>query len=310
VIRFIAFRGLQAAVILLVVSFGVFLLLHLAPGDPARIALGPNASARTVAFKRHQLGLDRPILAQYWTFLSGLVRGRLGQSIALGASVTSLVGPRLATSMLLIFYTSVLTLLVTVPLGVFAATRPGGMRDHGIRLGAMVAFATPPFLVGILLILGFSLKLPIFPSSGYGQGFAGHLESLTLPAITMVLFLAPILIRALRSSLLHTLDADFVEATRARGFSDARILYRHVLRNSLMSTITLLGTMAGFLFSQTVVVENLFSIPGMGSELVSSVTQRDFPVIQALTVIFAILVVGANLLADVAYRLADPRVRL
>jgi peptide/nickel transport system permease protein len=310
VTRYLGVRLGQAVAIILVVSFGSFLLLHLAPGDPARIALGNRVTPQSLVYERQRLGLDHTLIGQYWNFVSGLFRGHFGQAMSVQQSVGSLLGPSLLVSLLLILYALVLALLISLPLGVLAAVRSGRISDHIVRVIAMVAFAAPPFVVAILLILGFSLKLRIFPPSGYGQGFANHLGSLTLPAIVLALYVSPILLRSLRSSLVQTLESDFVETARARGFSELRVLYRHVLRNSLMPTVTLLGITAGFLLSYTVVVENIFSIPGLGSLLVTSVEHRDYHVLQALTVVFAGLVVSANLIADLTYRRIDPRVRL
>jgi len=168
----------------------------------------------------------------------------------------------------------------------------------------------PSFWVGLVLALIISLKLGWLPPSGYGTTFLQHVQGLTLPAITVALYLSPLLIRVLRSSLIDTLSSEYVEATRARGLSEPRVLGKHVLRNSLTSTVTLLGLLFAVLLSGTVVVENVFAIPGLGSLLVSSVSARDFPIIQALTLIFGVAVIAVGLLADLVYAAIDPRVRL
>ena len=174
----------------------------------------------------------------------------------------------------------------------------------------MVTFAMPSFLLGLLLILFFSLKLGWLPTAGYGEGFVGHLRSLTLPAITVGLYLAPILLRTLRVGIIETLTAEYIEAARARGLSERRIVLKHVLRNSLISTVTVLGLNIGFLLSGLVIIENVFALPGLGSELVGAILERDYPMIQALTLIFAVAVIAINLLTDLAYAKLDPRVRL
>jgi len=168
----------------------------------------------------------------------------------------------------------------------------------------------PSFLLGLLLILVFSLNLHLLPTSGYGEGFTGHLRGLTLPAVTVGLYLAPILLRTLRVGIIETLGTEFVEAARARGLSSSRIVLKHVLRNSLVATLTVLGLNIGFLLSGLVIIENVFSLPGLGSALVSAIVTRDYPTIQALTLVFGVAVVGINLVTDLLYAALDPRVRL
>ncbi len=174
----------------------------------------------------------------------------------------------------------------------------------------MVAFAMPAFWLGLVLILVFNVDLGILPSSGYSGGFANRIKDLTLPAVTLGLGIAPMLLRSLRSSLAQSLESEYVEAARARGLSNTRVLTRHALRSSLLSSITILGVNIGILLGGVVVVENVFVIPGLGSILVSAIVNRDYPVIEALTVIFGVLIVAVNLLTDVTYAVVDPRVRL
>ncbi len=197
-----------------------------------------------------------------------------------------------------------------MPLAFAAALARDRPRDHAIRLTSTVAFAMPSFWVGLMLALLLSLKLGWLPPSGYGTSFLGHLRGLTLPALTLAISLSPLLIRVLRSSLIDTLGAEYIQAARARGLAERRVLVKHVLRNSLTSAVTLLGLLFAVLLSGAVVIENVFAIPGLGSLLVSSVSARDFPVIQALTLVFGVAVVLAGLLADLVYGAIDPRVRL
>jgi peptide/nickel transport system permease protein len=174
----------------------------------------------------------------------------------------------------------------------------------------MLTFAMPSFLLGLLLSLTFSLRLHWLPTAGYGNGFVGHVDSLTLPAITVGLYLAPILLRTLRVGIIAALGTEYVEAARARGLSERRIIFKHVLRNSLISTVTVLGLNIGFLLSGLVIIENVFALPGLGTELVTSVLSRDYPTVQALTLVFGVIVISINLLTDLAYAELDPRVRL
>jgi peptide/nickel transport system permease protein len=303
-------RALDAIPVLIGVTLFSFALIHLVPGDPALILLQGHATPANVAALRHQLGLDRSLPQQYWQFLRGAVTFSFGQSFEYRTSVAAIVEPRILVSAMLIVYSLLLAILAAVPLAFMAALRRDRARDHVIRIGTTVTFAMPSFWVGLILALLVSLKLGWLPPSGYGTTFVQHVRGLTLPAITVALYLSPLLIRVLRSSLIDTLSSEYVQATRARGLSESRVLGKHVLRNSLTSTVTLLSLFFAVLLSGTVVVENVFAIPGLGSLLVSSVSARDFPIIQALTLIFGVAVVLVGLVADLIYAAIDPRVRL
>lgn len=309
-LKYIGARIIQTIPILLGITIGSFFLIHLVPGDPARIQLGPHATYAQVAALRHLLGLDRPLLTQYWSFLSGAVRLHFGESLSLHQPVGTLITSRIGATALLVVYSLLVSVVVTIPLGIIAAVRRDRMADHAIRVFGMVFFGMPIFWLGLLFILLFALELHLFPPGGYGHGFVGIIESLTLPAVVLGLSMAPLFVRSLRASIIHTLDAGYVEAARARGFSERRVLFRHVLRNASISTVTLVGVTISGLLSWTVVIENAFAIPGLGGLLVSSVSARDFPTIQGLVVVLSVAVVAINLLTDLTYAAIDPRVRL
>lgn len=292
------------------ITLAAFVIIHLVPGDPARIILGARATPSAVATLNHQLGLDRPLPEQYLDFLKGAVTLNFGESISQRTSVGSILAPRATVTALLLIASVLISVLVAVPLAILSALRHNRPTDHAIRLFSMVTFAMPSFLLGLLLILLLSLKLGLFPTSGYGEGFTGHIHSLVLPSITVGLYLAPILLRTLRVDLVETLGTEYVEAAKARGLSSPRIVMKHVMRNSLVSTLTVLGLNVGFLLSGLVIIENVFSLPGLGSELVAAIGARDYPTIEALTLIFGVAVVGINLLTDLLYVALDPRVRL
>jgi peptide/nickel transport system permease protein len=303
-------RAVQAIPVLIGISLAAFLLIHLVPGDPARIILGAQATPKAVATLNEQLGLDRSLPSQYLDFITGAVHFDFGESITQKTGVGGLIGSRAEVTLLLLIYSVLISIVIAVPLAIASALRRNRPVDHGIRLFSMLTFAMPSFLLGLLLILLFSLQLELLPTSGYGDGFGGHLRSLTLPALTVGLYLAPILLRTLRIGIIDTLGTEYVEAARARGLSRPRILGKHVLKNSAISTVTVLGLNVGFLLSGLVVIENVFSLPGLGSELVSSIVNRDYPTIQALTLVFGVSVVAINLLTDLFYSYLDPRVRL
>ena len=302
-------RGAQSAVVLLALTFVAFMLIHLVPGDPVRIALGPKAPEQQVRSVRHQLGLDQPLFVQYLHYLGNTVRGNLGYSIQDHEPVSTLVGPRILPSVFLLTYATLISILLAVPFAILSAVRRNRLSDHGVRLLSMVTFAMPAFWLGLVLVQLFSLHWPIFPVSGYSGSPWEKLVDLTLPALTIGLYLAPLLIRTLRGSMIDVLSTDYIEAARARGLSSFRVIGRHTLRNASMATVTVLAVNLGFLISGTVIVEVVFSIPGLGSLIVSQVQTRDFPTVQALTLIFGTIVIVINFGTDILYAIVDPRVR-
>jgi peptide/nickel transport system permease protein len=303
-------RGAHAVIVLFFLTLAAFLLIHLVPGDPVRITLGAHAPPDAVARVRHTLGLDRSLGSQFLSFVGGLFRGDLGTSINTQRPVSELLGPRILPSIFLLVYGTVVCLVIGIPLGMVSALRRNRPTDHVIRIVTTIGVGMPAFWFGLILVRFFSLDLGLLPVAGYGSGFAGHLENLTLPAVAVGVYLAPLVIRTLRSSLIETLSTDFITAARARGLTEARVIGKHALRNALISTITILAINVGYLISGSVVIENVFTIPGLGSLLVSSMQMRDFPTISALTLLFGVLVIAVNLAADLSYAAVDPRVRL
>ncbi len=307
ILNYIVGRLAQMALVVLGVTLVAFLTIQLVPGDPIRIMLHGRATDEVVAAAHQRLGLDQPLPVQFARFVWNALHGDLGVSIIQKASVTEIVGERLEASVFLLTYSALIAVVLALPLALVAASRKDRPIDHAIRIGGMIGFAMPPFWMGLLLMLFFGLTLGLFPISGYGKGFLGHVVHLTLPSLTIALFLAPILVQSLRAAMLEVMTADYIEVARAKGLSERRILVKHVLRNALIPTITVLAVNIGWLLSGAVIVEYVFSIPGLGTLLVRAVGFRDYPVIQGLTVVFAMLVVTVNLLADLAYILVDRR---
>ena len=303
----------QRLLLLIPVAVGVtiivFFMVHLIPGDPAATILGIHATPKAVALLHQQWGLNRPLASQYWLFLDRLLHGNLGQSIFYGGSVTSLILSHLPPTLWLLAYATVLTVLISVPLAVLAATRKDGIRDHVVRAVPLVGLGMPPFWLGFLLIYAFAISLRIFPVSGYGSGFTGHLRSMFLPSLTVALALTPVVIRSLRASMLNVLGAEYIVTARSKGVPSHRLYQRHVLRNAVIPAVTVLAINIGFLVGATVIIEQIFAIPGIGQLMINSIFQRDFPVVQGVTLVFAIMVVLVNLLADLSYAALDPRVR-
>ncbi|HET7450270.1 MAG TPA: ABC transporter permease [Gaiellaceae bacterium] len=303
-------RLLQLVPIALGVTILVFFLIHLVPGDPAVTILGNQATPARVALLHHQWGLDRPLPVQYAKFMGRIAHGNLGDSLFYGVSAGHLVLQRLPVTLWLIGLGTLLSVLIAVPLAAIAATNRDRIPDHVVRAVPLVGLGFPPFWVGIVLLLVFGLHLGrAFPVGGYGNGFVGHLHSMFLPALTVAFGIAPILIRSLRASLLEVLESEYVTTARSKGLPESRVLVRHALRNAVVSTVSVLGVNIGYLVGGTLVIEQVYALPGIGQLMINSIFQRDFPVVQAVTLVFSIMVVLVYLLSDVAHALLDPRVR-
>jgi peptide/nickel transport system permease protein len=287
-----------------------FSLIHLVPGDPARLMLGSRANDQAIANLREELGLNQPLPNQYLDFVVNATHLEFGNSLFLRSPIKPIILARAKNSGSLLLYSILISLLIAVPLAILSAVRRNRPVDHLVRIFTTITFAMPTFWMALLLVLVFSIKLGIFPTSGLGKDVTKYLISLTLPSITIGLYLAPVLLRSLRASLIETLSAEFVEAARARGLSEKRVILKHVLRNSLIAMITVLGVNIGFLISGAVVIENVFAIPGLGTLMVTSIIARDYPVIVALTLVFGVAVVFVNLVVDLSYAILDPRIRL
>ena len=306
---FVGRRLLMLVPVAVGVTIIVFFMVHLIPGDPARTILGIHATPRSIALLHREWGLNRPLVSQYWLFMDRLVHGDLGQSLFYGVPAAGVILGRLPPTLWLIVYAAVLGVEISVPLAMIAASRKDAARDHVVRAVPLVGLGMPPFWLGFLLITAFAVKFHLFPVSGYGAGFLGHLQAMFLPALTIALALAPVVIRSLRASMLNVLGAEYITTARSKGVPGRRLFLRHVLRNAVIPAVTVLGINIGFLIGNTVIVEVVFSIPGIGQLMINSIFERDFPVVQGVTLVFGIMVVLVNLLADLGYAALDPRVR-
>jgi len=274
------------------------------------VMLGTRGTDEAVARINRQYGLDQPIAVQYLFYLRTLAGGDLGTSIKYQVPVIQLLAPRLAVSLGVVALTLLITAAIALPLGLLAALRKDSLLDNAVRAVFMVLMLMPSFWVGILLIIFFSVKLGLFPVSGLGKGPVDMIWHLCLPALTISLSIAPVLVRALRANVLETLRADYVRTARAKGLRESAVLTAHVLRNALIPAVTLLGLSIGGLMGGTVILEKVFALPGAGALLIDSIAARDYPVVQAATLVFATLVILVNLITDLAYVALDPRVRL
>ncbi|MCY3951025.1 MAG: ABC transporter permease [bacterium] len=306
---FLGRRLLHSIWVLAAIILVSFLVIRLIPGDPVVQMLGLQATPENIAAVNEDLGLDLPMGQQIVQFVERAFQGDLGSSIIKRAPVNDIVFDRLLPSVYLLLYATVLALIISVPLGALSAIYRNRVPDQIVRLTSMVSFAMPQFWLGLMLILLFAIQLDVLPSGGYGEGFGGIVLHLTLPALTIGLYLAPQLMRTLRSSLIEAIDSDYVEAARSRGYRESRVVGKLAMRNALVPLISVLSINIGFLISGTVIVEVVFQVPGLGALLVQSVLNRDYPVIQGLILVFGAMVILVNILADAAYAVVDPRVR-
>jgi peptide/nickel transport system permease protein len=312
-LRYAGRRLLQTLPVLFGITLIVFFMLRLIPGDPAAQMLGTRASSMTqenLDRVRQQLGLDEPLPVQYLSFLGGIVRGDLGESFFFKEPVLPLVLDRVPTTLSLVLYAALLALLITFPAALIAALNKDRLGDHAVRALFLLTLGMPSFWLALMLMLAFSIHFKLFPISGTGEGFGGTLRALFLPALTIAVAMAPMLIRSLRGSLIEVLESPHVDFARAKGLPYHVVMLRHVLRNSLISTMTVLGVNMGWLIGGTVVVETVFAVPGLGGLMINAIFARDYPLVQAVTLVFAVLVVAINILTDFSYALLDPRVTL
>ncbi|QFP75227.1 ABC transporter permease [Deinococcus sp. AJ005] len=303
-------RLLQIIPLFLAVMVLVFTLVHLIPGDPVSTLLGDRATPDIVARANKELGLDKPLLVQFGLFVNQLLHGNLGESINLKIPVLRLIGERLPVTLFLTVYAAVLGVLMAVPLAVLAAVRRNTWVDALIRAVFQVGLSLPVFYVALQLLTLLGARLGWFPIGGYGENFGEHLFHLFLPALTLGLNLAAILVRTLRNSIIEVLTAEYVDFARAKGLRSRVIMTRHVLRNALIATVTLLGLNIGALIGGAVITETVFAIPGVGRLMVDAIFGRDYPVIQGLTLMFALIVSLVFLATDLIHARLDPRAEL
>jgi len=309
---FLAKRGLALLLTLLVASIVVFTVMALLPGDPALIILGTGAQDDTVAALRQQLGLDRPVWEQYVSWVGGLLIGDLGQSYTYSRPVADLIGERVAVSLPLAVMAIFLSTAIAIPLGVIAAARRNQPADIGIMGFVQLGMAVPNFWFAMLLVLVFAVNLGWVPAGGFAgwdEGMGPALGSLLLPAIALALPQAAILARVTRSSVLEVLQEDYVRTARAKGLSRSAALWRHAVRNALIPVVTIMGLQFSFLLAGTIIIENVFYLPGLGRLIFQAIAQRDLVVVQTLVILLAATVILVNFLVDLSYAALDPRLR-
>jgi peptide/nickel transport system permease protein len=300
---YILHRLFQALIVVWGISLITFSLLHLFR-DPVLILLPPEATKEDVALLRKEMGLDRPIIVQYFKFLSGMVRGDFGKSFVASRPALGLVLERMPMTLWLAASGLLLAMIISIPLGVLAAVRRNRIHDHTASIFAVLGQAMPLFWLDIMLIIIFAVKLQLLPASG-----AGSFRHIILPATGIAVSLLPILMRLTRSRMIEILSQDYIRTARAKGLRERAVLFRHALRNALIPVVTILGFQFGMLLGGAVITETIFAWPGVASLVVESIFNSDFPVVQAAVALFAILIVAANLVTDVAVAWLDPKVR-
>jgi peptide/nickel transport system permease protein len=306
------FRRLLSLVpVALLVSIITFLLIHLVPGDPARVLLGEDSTPEALAALRQQLGLNRPLYEQYARWLNQAIHGNLGESIQLHQPVLQAIIQRLPVTVELGVTALLFSLVLAVPTGVAAATSRGSRLDWLLNVGSLLGTTIPPFVLGLLLILAFAVLLRAFPPGGYvpfAEDPLQNLRDLVLPMVALGSASVAVNFRQVRASMLEVLNQEYIRTARAVGLSKARVNYRHALPNALLPLLTLVGLQAGAILAGAVVIETVFLWPGVGQLAVSSILSKDYPVVQGVVLLSALSYMLINLLVDIAYTVVDPRI--
>lgn len=310
---FITRRLITLVIQVFLVASIVFLMLRLVPGDPARGILGETASEEQVQTVRHELGIDRPIIEQYGDWLSRAAQGDLGDSIISGRSVSGDIWQRIGNSLELIVISVVVSLIIAIPLGTIAAIRANRAADYILSTIAMIGLSLPGFVIGTLFVLIFGLVLRILPQSqfvGWSDDPIAHIKLLILPSATLAIGNAAVILRMMRSSMLEVLRQDFVRTARAKGVPESAVIRRHTVRNAINPVVSIVGLECSTLLGGMVIVEQIFNWPGLSSLLLSGVLSRDYPVVQGVVLIIAVITIVINVVVDILYGVLDPRIRL
>lgn len=310
---FIMQRAVRFAATLLGLSFLIFMLTRLIPGDPAVLMLGRGANPQAVAILRDELGLNRPAVLQYFSWLGDVVRGDLGTSTRLDLPVSELVLERYPRTLSFVLFGSVVSLVFAFTSGLIAARKRNGWVDFIVTTVSLFGISIPTFWLGVLLVLFFSVRLQWLPASGYvgpTENFGEYLKHLVMPGTALGLSVGSLMSRVVRSSLVDALNEGYVAVARAKGLSERAVMTRYALRNALVPIITIFGIQLGYMLGGSVIIEQVFTYPGIGQLIVDAIFRRDYPLVQAAVLAYAITFLFVNLFTDLAYAAADPRIRL
>lgn len=311
--RFIAKRIISVIPVLIIVSIVIFSLIHLVPGDPATAMLGDLATEEDIAALRIRMGLDKPLIEQYFIWIGNIFHGDFGMSVVNNETVGSLIISHIRPTISLAIYALVIAAVIAIPLGMIASRKKGSAIDHVVSVISLAGISLPSFLLGLFLMLLFSVKFRIFPVSGYkeiSEGFLEHIRSLTLPAIALGFMNAALMMRMTRASMLEVLGSDYIKMAKAKGVKEFSLLAKHAFKNTLVTLITIFGQSIVQALSGAAVVESLFAVPGLGQLMVNSIGRRDYYVIQAIVLLIAVINVVINMTIDILYGFVDPRVRV
>ena len=311
--RFIAKRIISVIPVLIIVSIVIFSLIHLVPGDPATAMLGDLATEEDIAALRIRMGLDKPLIEQYFIWIGNIFHGDFGMSVVNNETVGSLIISHIRPTISLAIYALVIAAVIAIPLGMIASRKKGSAVDHVVSVISLAGISLPSFLLGLFLMLLFSVKFRIFPVSGYkeiSEGFLEHIRSLTLPAIALGFMYAALMMRMTRASMLEVLGSDYIKMAKAKGVKEFSLLAKHAFKNTLVTLITIFGQSIVQALSGAAVVESLFAVPGLGQLMVNSIGRRDYYVIQAIVLLIAVINVVINMIIDILYGFVDPRVRV
>ncbi len=310
-LNYVAKRILWAIPVLLGVSFIAFFIMHLAPGDPARFMLGQRATPEDVEALRQELGLNRPLYVQYYEFLTRAVQGDLGQSVSTRQPVSTMIVERLPYTIQLATASMIISILIAFPAGILGAIHANTRIDNFGRIGALLGISVPNFWLGLLLIMYLAVTFDPFPISGMTLVTVDPIEGIfttILPAIALGTALAALLMRLLRGGMLDEIRSGYVTTARSYGIANSEVMYVYVLKNAVLPTLTVIGLQLGALIGGSVIIETVFGIPGIGRLAVDSIFRQDFPVIQGIILLVAVVFVAANLIVDLLYGFLDPRI--
>ncbi len=303
-------RVLQSIPTIIIITVLVFFMIRLIPGDPASVMLGMKATPERVAELTRYMGLDKPIMTQFFIFVQNIFKGKLGDSVILRVPVTELIQNRLPITIFLAIYAVSIAVLISVPLSLLLALNKDSMFDQVVRAILMTMLSTPNFWFGIILLILFGVKIPIFPVGGVREGFVNRLFDLFLPAATLSLHMTAVLTRNMRDNIISILQSEHIVFAHAKGLKARLVFVRHVLRNASISAATIVGLYLSWMVGGSVVIETVFAIPGMGYTMIQGIMGRDYIVVQGLTLVFGVLVSIIYLFNDIVYSLLDPRVTL
>lgn len=309
-LNYIVKRLLQMIPVLAIVIVLVFVLIRLIPGDPAMIMLGSKVKPEVLEGYRQRMGYYEPLPTQFLYFLRDLAHFDFGESVHFHMPVTEVIKSRFGVTFALTVFSSILTIIISLPLGYLAGMKQNKLPDQAVRAGTLLGMALPSFWIGLMLLMVFGVKLGWFPVSGYGASVSEHIRSLTLPSLTMAISASSVVIRNTRNNIADTKNQDYVFFARGKGLTSARISLAHIIRNAVIPTVTLLSMRIAYMFGGSVIIESVFSLPGMGELLLNSVLRRDYAVVQGAVITFVMIILLINLITDLLYSAVDPRISL